>query len=232
MTARGRQRVNPSSSIYPSLATSTAAPYQTLWETSVSGRYTIEVRATDKFGQLVTASRVVGISAPPPNTDTISRDGTNLGKGVVTFFHQDLRGNNIAATDAMGVVLWQEAYYPFGERIAVPVQAGSYGQWFQSKPVDTDTGLSYFGSRYYDPTVGRFYEIDPQVYSEGNVHSFNRYAYANNNPLKYTDPDGHSPVDLAFLAYDVYNLGKTIYQGGVVGGALLDVGICTAYFCR
>ena len=101
-----------------------------------------------------------------------------------------------------------------------------------SKPVDTDTGLSYFGSRYYDPTVGRFYEIDPQVYSEGNVHSFNRYAYANNNPLKYTDPDGHSPVDLAFLAYDVYNLGKTIYQGGAVGGALLDVGICTAYFCR
>ena len=128
----------------------------------------------------------------------------------------------------MGVVLWQEAYYPFGERIAVPVQAGSNGQWFQSKPVDTDTGLSYFGSRYYDPTVGRFYEIDPQVYSEGNVHSFNRYAYANNNPLKYTDPDGHSPVDLAFLAYDVFNLGKTIYQGGAVGGALLDVGLSMA----
>jgi hypothetical protein len=49
--------------------------------------------------------------------------------------------------------------------------------------------------RYYDPVVGRFYSNDPVDFmghmQRGNsAMGFNRYAYANNNPYKYTDPDG------------------------------------------
>jgi uncharacterized protein RhaS with RHS repeats len=49
-------------------------------------------------------------------------------------------------------------------------------------------------ARYYDPVIGRFYSNDPVGFRD--VHSFNRYAYANNNPYKYTDPTGKfsSPV--------------------------------------
>jgi len=43
-------------------------------------------------------------------------------------------------------------------------------------------------ARYYDPVIGRFYSNDPIGFRD--VHSFNRYAYANNNPYKYTDPTG------------------------------------------
>jgi len=43
-------------------------------------------------------------------------------------------------------------------------------------------------ARYYDPLIGRFYSNDPIGFRD--VHSFNRYAYANNNPYKYTDPTG------------------------------------------
>ena len=43
-------------------------------------------------------------------------------------------------------------------------------------------------ARYYDPVIGRFYSNDPIGFRD--VHSFNRYAYANNNPYKYIDPDG------------------------------------------
>ncbi|WP_438864318.1 RHS repeat-associated core domain-containing protein [Neptunicella sp.] len=43
-------------------------------------------------------------------------------------------------------------------------------------------------ARYYDPVIGRFYSNDPIGFRD--VHSFNRYAYANNNPYKYVDPDG------------------------------------------
>jgi uncharacterized protein RhaS with RHS repeats len=43
-------------------------------------------------------------------------------------------------------------------------------------------------ARYYDPMIGRFYSNDPIDYR--GVHSFNRYAYANNNPYRYTDPTG------------------------------------------
>ena len=45
-------------------------------------------------------------------------------------------------------------------------------------------------ARYYDPVIGRFYSNDPVGIT--NVHTFNRYAYANNNPYKYTDPFGLS----------------------------------------
>jgi len=46
----------------------------------------------------------------------------------------------------------------------------------------------YMQARYYDPVIGRFYGNDPIGFRD--VHSFNRYAYANNNPYKYIDPDG------------------------------------------
>ena len=51
-------------------------------------------------------------------------------------------------------------------------------------------------ARYYDPVIGRFYSNDPQGFRD--VFSFNRYAYANNNPYKYTDPDGEDPVGNMF----------------------------------
>ncbi|ANB24605.1 hypothetical protein A6F57_04900 [Alteromonas stellipolaris] len=47
-------------------------------------------------------------------------------------------------------------------------------------------------ARYYDPVIGRFYSNDPVGFK--NVHNFNRYTYANNNPYKYTDPDGKDVV--------------------------------------
>jgi uncharacterized protein RhaS with RHS repeats len=54
-------------------------------------------------------------------------------------------------------------------------------------------------ARYYDPVIGRFYSNDPvdvmgHLSGEAGVQGFNRYAYANNNPYKYIDPDGKSGV--------------------------------------
>jgi RHS repeat-associated protein len=78
-------------------------------------------------------------------------------------------------------------YKPFGESIETAKdEVGYTGHKF-----DTDLGLSYMQARYYDPVIGRFYSNDPIGFRD--VHSFNRYAYANNNPYKYTDPDGKSP---------------------------------------
>jgi uncharacterized protein RhaS with RHS repeats len=46
-------------------------------------------------------------------------------------------------------------------------------------------------ARYYDPVIGRFYSNDPVGWTPENpVMSFNRYLYVNNNPYKYTDPNG------------------------------------------
>ncbi|MBU2916993.1 hypothetical protein KO505_03325 [Psychrosphaera sp. F3M07] len=49
-------------------------------------------------------------------------------------------------------------------------------------------------ARYYDPIIGRFYSNDPVGWTASSpVHSFGRYTYVNNNPYRYTDPNGKYP---------------------------------------
>jgi len=50
----------------------------------------------------------------------------------------------------------------------------------------------YYGARTYDPALGRFIQPDTIVPNPANPQSLNRYAYVLNNPLRYTDPTGHS----------------------------------------
>ncbi|WP_164852328.1 colicin E5-related ribonuclease [Rheinheimera riviphila] len=61
---------------------------------------------------------------------------------------------------------------------------------------DKDLSLTYMQQRYYDPVIGRFYSNDPVGFTADKPMMFNRYAYANNNPYRFTDPDGR----FAFLA--------------------------------
>ncbi|QCZ95158.1 hypothetical protein FBQ74_06420 [Salinimonas iocasae] len=72
-------------------------------------------------------------------------------------------------------------------------------------------------ARYYDPVLGRFYSNDP-LDALGHIqlgnsiaHGFNRYAYANNNPYKYTtDPDGKFVVLAPLVPSEIAALGKAL----------------------
>lgn len=131
------------------------------------------------------------------------------------YFHNDTGGSPIAATDEQGGLLWRESYRPYGERVLKPAAANS--QWFHGKQEDPDTGMSDFGARNYDPVLGRFLSIDPVDFTESNIHSFNRYNYGNNNPLKYHDPDGRFANLLIGLLIALGSI-------GVVAGAMQKAG--------
>jgi RHS repeat-associated protein len=68
---------------------------------------------------------------------------------------------------------------------------------FTGKPRDYDTGLNldYFGARYFSGAQGRFTSPDEPLTFAGpeNPQSWNLYGYGLNNPLLYSDPDGHEP---------------------------------------
>lgn len=117
-----------------------------------------------------------------------------LALAQTVYYHNDTAGSPIVATDEAGNLLWRESYRPYGERMLKPAAANN--QWFHGKQADPDTGMSDFGARNYDPVLGRFLSIDPVDFTEKNIHSFNRYNYGNNNPLKFKDPDGRAPEDL------------------------------------
>jgi RHS repeat-associated protein len=146
-----------------------------------------------------------------------------VASSTVTYFHNDISGTPQIETNAAGAVVWKESYQPYGGRTLNAPASNDNHLWFGGKPYDLTTGLSYSGARYYDPVLGRFAGMDPEPVEATDVHSFNRYAYANNNPYKYVDPDGHSPIDLAFLAWDLGKLGIAIYKGEGVGSAAIDV---------
>ena len=57
---------------------------------------------------------------------------------------------------------------------------------------DTETGLYYLQSRYYDPEVGRFLNIDSVMGVNGDIHTYNLFAYCGNNPVCRADSGGQS----------------------------------------
>jgi RHS repeat-associated protein len=95
-------------------------------------------------------------------------------------------------------------YLPFGEELTTGISGRSttqgYGagdqvrQQFTQKERDVETGLDYFGARYYSSSQGRFTSIDPANYQAQlnplEPQSWNAYSYVNNSPLVNIDPNG------------------------------------------
>jgi len=78
------------------------------------------------------------------------------------------------------------------------------------KERDTETGLDYFGARYFSAAQGRFTSPDKPLADQhlANPQSWNLYSYARNNPLRYIDDDGEAVKEsLVNRTYDVH--GKT-----------------------
>jgi RHS repeat-associated protein len=74
----------------------------------------------------------------------------------------------------------------------VCLRQNGIGSRSSGKERDAETGLDYFGARYYSGAEGRFISPDPKSKSANPAapQSWNRYAYTHNNPLKFVDPDG------------------------------------------
>jgi RHS repeat-associated protein len=94
-------------------------------------------------------------------------------------------------TDSTGKVQNSYSYDPLGnslgktENVANPWQfAGGY--------LDATTGLYKFGTRYYNPTVGRWTQPDPKGGNITDINSLARYAYADDDPINLTDPSGRA----------------------------------------
>ncbi|MGC1119518.1 MAG: RHS repeat-associated core domain-containing protein, partial [Candidatus Methanofastidiosia archaeon] len=107
---------------------------------------------------------------------------------ITDYYHIDHLKSTRLITDENGTVVSEVQYKPFGE---TGPEEESY--LYTGKEKDS-SGLYYFGTRYYDPEIGRFITRDPQCGQLADPQTFNRYAYCLNNPLKYIDPDGRDPI--------------------------------------
>lgn len=121
----------------------------------------------------------------------------------VTYYIHVHLGSPIAAEDQDGNLLWREQYAPYGNtQLNQNRQDDPVG--FTGKQRYDDLGLSYFGARWYDSSIGRFLTPDPAGWQASNPYfSFNQYAYGHNNPLSIIDPDGREALDIVRAAFNV-----------------------------
>ena len=158
-----------------------------------------------------------------------------LAADIVKYVELDAVGNVRVVTDDKGKVIERHDYLPFGEECTTGPCAANPGvgagqpRKFTGKERDPETGLDYFGARYYGSKIGRFTTVDPVYTWRDNIldpQRWNRYAYARNNPLRYTDPDGRRIV-LAPGSSDTFKaeFARTItyLNAGKVGGLIAEL---------
>jgi RHS repeat-associated protein len=111
----------------------------------------------------------------------------------LNYIHTDALGSPVARTDALRQESNRTKYEPYGRTHEGGVPVG-HELGYTGHMNDAETGLVYMQQRYYEPLAGRFLSVDPVTTDGGTGKSFNRYAYVDNNPYRYTDPDGRQLV--------------------------------------
>jgi RHS repeat-associated protein len=106
------------------------------------------------------------------------------------YYHSDHLGSASLITNLDGEVVQHVEYVPFGE-VFIEERSNKWNTpyLFNAKELDEETGLYYYGARYYDPRVSIFYGTDPLQEKYPNIST---YAYCASNPVKYIDPDGNT----------------------------------------
>jgi RHS repeat-associated protein len=124
------------------------------------------------------------------------------------YYHADHLGSSSYISNLDGEVVQHIEYVPFGEVFLEEKNA----KWntpylFTSKELDRETGMYYFGARYYDPKTSVWVSVDPlavynpvmetEFYYDGqhnggmyNSGNLNTYGYCYQNPILYVDPNG------------------------------------------
>lgn len=129
--------------------------------------------------------------------------------GAKSFYHSDHLGSSNVVTDVSGKQAGLTEFTPYG---SISKQTGSYDPKYKFTGKELDnTGLYFYGARYYDPELGRFITADSIVQAPYDPQSLNRYAYCRNNPINYIDPTGN----FWFIPFII-----AAVKGAIIGAAI------------
>jgi RHS repeat-associated protein len=112
---------------------------------------------------------------------------------TVSYYFSDHLKTASVITDSAGNIKSESDYYSWGGELQFANNDSNHYK-FTGKERDSESGLDNFGKRYDSSSIGRFMTPDA-FYKDSHVgdpQSWNEYAYARNNPLRYVDPTGEN----------------------------------------
>lgn len=153
-------------------------------------------------GQILTAGKSGKV--PPGQV----RGTANVSEAFRYFYHPDHLGSTSYITDASGEVFQHLEYFAFGETFVEEHSNTNRTPYlFNGKELDEETGLYYYGARYYDPKTSVWQSLDPHA---ERGPGWSPYNYGFDNPVRYTDPTGMWPdfslSDVVHTSLDVVGL--------------------------
>lgn len=137
------------------------------------------------------------------------RTGDDFGDTTpaIKYNLEDHLNSSAKLLNISGSLINSEEYYPFGE-----TSFGSYAKKryrYSGKERDEESGLYYFGARYYSPMACRFTSVDP----EANQLEFESgYTYCRGNPLVFVDDDGEFPIFGAIVLGFLVGAGSDLFM--------------------
>ncbi|MEN3361162.1 MAG: hypothetical protein V7637_5144 [Mycobacteriales bacterium] len=147
------------------------------------------------------------------------------------YFHTDHLGSTGYGTDEDGRLVDHQQYFPSGETWVDEHRVDPPPYQFTGKELDQETGLYYYGARYYDPVTTLWQSPDPMAESyldggpNGGAYSpvtLAPYTYADNNPVAVTDPNGRWTWSGV-----AWGAGKAVAGGAIAAGAIALVGLAS-----
>ena len=148
--------------------------------------------------------------------------------GAQYYYVKNVQGDIVGLTNTSGTLVVSYEYDAWGKLLSITgTQASTIGQAnplrYRGYVYDTETGLYYLGSRYYDPGVGRFISADSPglLGATGDYVSFSLLAYCSNNPISYKDPTGHITIATILL---IVSIAAGIITAGYTGYELREAG--------
>lgn len=142
------------------------------------------------------------ISSPAGLVAIVESQGSSH---TIHYTYTDHLGSIVTATNSSATVEAQQSFDAWGRRrsydswtLMLPTAATGLPVWLYRGYTGHEHldqfGLINMNGRLYDPVLGRMLSPDNYIYDAGSTQDYNRYSYAKNNPLLYTDPDGNNPL--------------------------------------
>ena len=136
------------------------------------------------------------------------------------FYHPDHLGSSSFITNLDGEVVQHIEYVPFGEVfIEERNNVWNTPYLFNAKELDEETGMYYYGARYYDPRLSLWMSTDPLQEAEYDIAT---YAFSKNNPVIFIDPNGQISFKVKFGFF--LNSGFFGFNAGKIGGTIAPLG--------